>query len=101
MRSRYAAYALGKIGYVMETTHVDSPQRRPDAGRWQRELERFVENTEFEGLVVMSTNIDGEQGWVTFKANLTQGGMDASFIERSLFERVEGRWLYKAALVQS
>ena len=40
----------------------------------------------------------GEWATVTFRAGLIQGGQDASYTEKSLFERIAGRWLYMTSV---
>ncbi len=95
MRSRYTAYAVGQVAYLMQTTHPAGPHYQPDLSRWQTELERFCRSTRFAGLTILSTEAgDPDTGWVTFTATLFQGQQDASFTERSLFKRVDGKWLY-------
>ena len=92
MRSRYSAYALGLVDYVLRTTHPDGPHH---GGPEQREaVARFCRDTTFEGLAVHEVSADGDRGEVAFHATLSQGGRDASFGERSVFFRVDGRWLY-------
>lgn len=92
MRSRYSAYALGLVDYVMATTHPDGPHH----GRYgQRdEIEQFCRTTSFDGLEVLESSTDGDDGMVAFRATLSQAGRDASFGERSRFHRLDGRWLY-------
>ena len=93
MRSRYAAYALGLVEYLMQTTHPDSPHRGGEG--WAEELRVFCEGTRFDGLEILATSeADGDQGTVTFTATLRQGERDVRFTERSTFLRVEGQWLY-------
>ncbi len=94
MRSRYAAYASGKVDYIVVTTHADSPHREANVPPWRADLTRFVSQTTFDGLTVRATTTDGERGTVTFEARLRQGGRDATMLEESLFFRVDGRWLY-------
>ncbi|MBK9051547.1 MAG: hypothetical protein IPL78_11690 [Chloroflexi bacterium] len=95
MRSRYAAYALVKVGYIVQTTHPDSSLRPQNEIAWRKELQRFCRETQFVGLQIVATDeIDRQTATVTFRAVLLQGGRDASFTEQSLFERVRGRWLY-------
>lgn len=95
MRSRYAAYALGKVGYIVQTTHADSPLRPQNEPVWRKELQRFCRETQFVGLQIVATDqLDKQTATVTFRAILLQGGRDASFTEQSLFERVRGRWVY-------
>lgn len=96
MRSRYAAYALGKVGYIIQTTHPDSLLRPQNEIAWRKELQQFCRETDFVGLQIMATEqLDKQTATVTFRALLLQRGRDASFTEQSLFERVRGRWLYR------
>ena len=92
MRSRYSAYALGLVDYVLNTTHPDGPHH----GRYgqREEVQAFCRNTAFEGLKVLDASEDGDRGEVAFHATLSQNGADVSFGERSVFFRVNGRWLY-------
>lgn len=84
MRSRYCAYALGLVDYVMQTQTY--PSNRED-------IEAFCKNTQFNGLEIISF-IDGEKkAFVTFKAILSQQSHDASFTEKSLFHK-NGTWKY-------
>jgi SEC-C motif-containing protein len=94
MRSRYVAYALGEWDYLMDTTHPEGPIYRADRDAWREELRSFTTNTLFERLEVLGSGEDGDRGWVAFRAHLSQGDGDASFGERSRFDRVDGRWLY-------
>ncbi len=94
MRSRYSAYALGKTGYLMDTTDPDGPHAQEDRGVWARELAEFARRTRFVGLEINGSGSTGDDGWVSFRAILTQGRRDASFAERSRFVRRDGRWLY-------
>lgn len=87
MRSRFAAFALGKVGYIMQTERLAEPSSRES-------LRRFCEQTEFVGLQI----VEEAANTVTFRATLMQNGRDASFTERSLFAKERGRWLYVGAL---
>lgn len=90
MRSRYAAYALGLADYILETTHPQNPQVKN-----REQILIFSKQTEFCGLDILSFE-DGEKiAYVTFKAHLRQNGQDAPLKEKSEFEKVDGKWLYK------
>ncbi|MEZ4316138.1 MAG: YchJ family metal-binding protein [Myxococcota bacterium] len=91
MRSRYAAYALEKVSYIMETSA--EPERDPDT--WRAEIQRFCEHTAFLGLEILEVEPGDEVAYVTFRARLQQVGHDASFTERSRFVR-RHRWLYES-----
>jgi SEC-C motif-containing protein len=95
MRSRYAAYAVGAVDYVLDTTHPDGPRWRADRGAWRRDVSRFCAETAFLGLQVHGAGFDPDgAAWVEFTARLTQNGGDASFRERSRFRPHRGRWAY-------
>lgn len=90
MRSRYAAYALGLAGYIMDTTHPLHSGFQQDRKSWQRSLEDFSRNTQFLDLEIL----DFDEETVTFRAVLSQEGQDATFVEKSAFVKVNDRWLY-------
>lgn len=94
MRSRYSAYAGGRVDYVIATTDPAGPAAEPDLGAWRASIRAFSQNTEFVALQVLEAHQAGDEGQVRFRAELRQGGADASFIESSRFVRRGGRWLY-------
>ena len=95
MRSRYTAYALNNVAYIINTTHPQSPLYQANTAKWAAELEQFCLSTRFERLDVQSTDADDDAvGWVTFTATLFQGTRDVSFTERSLFHKHNRKWLY-------
>ena len=94
MRSRYAAYAIGLVDYVVATTDPRGPQWGADLNRWREEIAAFGSRTAFVGLQVLGGEVRGEEGTVHFQAELRVGDRDASFAEQSLFTRDTGRWLY-------
>lgn len=94
MRSRYAAYALKLAEYIMKTTHPDSPQFKRNSSAWNNDILYFCQNTLFEGLEIGEFVEEGSKATVTFLAKLIQNGTDASFIEKSSFEKLDQRWLY-------
>jgi SEC-C motif-containing protein len=90
MRSRYAAYALGLVDYILKTTHPDHPDaKRPEDVR-RREIEEFCQTTVFKKLKIL----DVQEKTVTFTVFLSMEGKDFSFTEKSTFEKVLGKWLY-------
>ena len=91
MRSRFAAYSLGLVDYILSTSHPEGPHGTPE----QRDsVAEFCARTDFQGLEVLSAREDGLHGEVSFYARLSVDGRDESFGERSTFRRVDGRWLY-------
>lgn len=87
MRSRYSAFALGDVAYLLRTW---DPSTRPetltlDPGqRWQR-----LEIVDTEGGGLLHT-----EGTVEFRAHYRQGGRRGVLHERSRFRRHDGRWVY-------
>jgi SEC-C motif-containing protein len=87
MRSRYAAYARGRLDYVFRTWH---PRTRPaDLGP--------VPGLRWTGLTILATEAGGEddaEGVVEFEAR--HDGTDGPGVlhERSRFVRRGDRWVY-------
>jgi len=94
MRSRYSAYAIGAVDYLIATTDPTGPQARADRTRWAEEIALFCRHTRFEKLTIRHASSDGDHGEVSFFARLSRDGEDVSFAERSRFSRIDGRWLY-------
>lgn len=95
MRSRYSAYALHLVDYVIDTTHPDNPQYMSDRVAWRRELEAFANGTQFIFLKIFDFTDGDKIAYVTFNASLLFRGRDASFTEKSTFLKEGDRWLYK------
>jgi SEC-C motif-containing protein len=92
MRSRYSAYALCLPAYIMQTTHPANPSR--DTAEWAQKILDFCRNTEFKSLEILDFQEEGSFATVTFTVGLVQNKKDASFTEKSRFEKVDGKWLY-------
>jgi SEC-C motif-containing protein len=95
MRSRYAAYCIGIYEYLLKTTHPNNPLYPVDLPAWMKQTRHFTENTTFENLIIHDVQIGENTSLVTFTAVLKQRGKNVSFTEQSLFEKYEGKWLYK------
>lgn len=94
MRSRYAAFKMGNADYIIDTTHPENTQYLQNRQLWKQQIEDFCNNTEFVGLDILDFKEGDKVSFVTFRAKLLQEGQDASFTERSRFEKMGGRWLY-------
>ncbi|MBX9688608.1 MAG: hypothetical protein K2X27_18005 [Candidatus Obscuribacterales bacterium] len=100
MRSRYSAYALCLADYIIRTTHPENESFQQNKAAWRKSLLKFSQQTRFEGLQI-DEFVDGElNASVTFRAFLKQGGQDIGFSEKSCFEKVAGKWLYKSGLTR-
>lgn len=92
MRSRYSAFSLGQVDYLLDTLHPDL--RRPGE---RADLERSIASTEWTGLRIVATRAGGaddDHGEVEFVATFRRAGLPGHLHERSRFERLAGRWLY-------
>ena len=86
MRSRYSAYVLGRMDYLLDTWH---PHTRPPV------LDAPEPALQWLGLEVRQhTPIDANSATVEFVARHKQGGRATRLHEISRFERVEGLWMY-------
>jgi len=94
MKSRYSAYASSLSKYIIETTHRDNPDFTSDTVTWEKKIHESFDHSAFKKLEILEF-IDGEEtAFVTFKANVFQGAIDVSFIEKSKFLKVNNLWLY-------
>ncbi|MGE0701976.1 MAG: YchJ family protein [Hyphomicrobiaceae bacterium] len=84
MRSRYAAFALGKAAYLMATWHASTRPAQLDldpAQQWQ--LLRILDRSE-----------EGDRATVEFTARSRIGATGHLLHEVSRFVRDGGRWYY-------
>jgi SEC-C motif-containing protein len=83
MRSRYSAYVLGLIDYLLATWH---PSTSPG------ELE--LQPVKWLGLEVRLAESSGDAGVVEFVARCKLSGRAERMHELSRFVREQGRWYY-------
>lgn len=83
MRSRYSAYVLGLIDYLLDTWH---PSTAPG------ELE--LAPVKWLGLEVRQAHSTGDAGIIEFVARYRENGRAVRLHEISRFVREEGRWRY-------
>ncbi len=90
MRSRYTAYALAEVDYLLRTHAARTRPARQDIADW-------AAAARFTGLQVLQTHAGGTgdaTGTVTFVARFVADGQVSAMAERSRFERDDGRWVY-------
>lgn len=95
MRSRYSAYALNNPEYIMATTHPANPKYKEDRAAWKLNIVEFSRITTFQKLEILDFQDQEPVSTVTFKAHLSRGGRDATYIEKSSFEKINNQWLYR------
>lgn len=92
MRSRYTAYTLGEVDYIVNTHHPDTRDSLDvEATRaWAAE-------SEWRGLEIIASQ-GGEtgdtQGGVEFIARFSQDGVEYEHHEQSRFEKLDGSWYF-------
>jgi SEC-C motif-containing protein len=94
MASRYVAYTIKAIDYLLET---HDPKSRKDTDR--KSTEEWAQNATFHGLDIRSTEQGGpddDVGQVEFVTKYTMDGSEHVHHERSRFRRVDGRWYFSA-----
>lgn len=92
MRSRFSAYALGKVDYLLSTTAAEERAKLDRA-----ELAVYCRQVKCVGLKINTTQqgeLENAEGSVTFHASLQVNGKRHLHIEKSRFIREEGRWVY-------
>lgn len=92
MRSRYSAYALGLVDYLLATT-LPSQQ----AGLDRAAISAWSLQSTWLGLEVESAEVLGgqaEHAFVTFAARWRDNSGEHSHRERSAFVQHDGRWYF-------
>lgn len=89
MRSRYSAYVHADLDYIERTTQADARPQYDFEG-----LRGWAENSEWLGLKIHDTDIDGASGRVRFTARYRQNGNIINHSEDSKFVLEEGRWFF-------
>tara|TARA_R110001599_G_scaffold353870_1_gene601397 strand:+ start:192109 stop:192522 length:414 start_codon:yes stop_codon:yes gene_type:complete len=89
MRSRYSAYALGNHGEYLLRTWFPATARGLTAENLSQR------SCDWLGLEIIAKEQKGDQGLVEFRAHYRDEGGDITVMqEKSVFQRISGRWLY-------
>ena len=83
MKSRFSAFAVGDIDYIIKTSTFQNDYD---------DLKSFSDSCIFEKLTIL----DYTESTVTFRATVTCDGVDNSFTEKSKFIKTDGRWYYES-----
>lgn len=94
MKSRYSAFAAYEPDYIINTTHRDNAEYTTDTESWKKDIHDFCDHSDFKGLEIVNFEDGESEAYVTFKANIFQGAIDSSFIEKSKFVKANNLWLY-------
>jgi len=90
MRSRYTAYVLHEIDYIVDTCLGDKDSIDRDS------IKKWSEKSKWLGLEILSSGvgIGDVTGQVEFKAVYEQGRLKNIHHEIAIFRKREDRWLY-------
>lgn len=90
MKSRYTAYVLGDIDYLMLSHHSST---RPVSEK--EEILNWTHSIEWKSLeIVESYKTLTDEGFVTFKAHFIEKGISNSIHEKSRFLKEDNHWTY-------
>lgn len=90
MKSRYTAYTLGAIDYLMESHHTAT---RPTADK--KEILDWAQSVTWLKLeIVAAPEVIGSEGFVTFKAFFLEDGKQQVIFEKSRFVKENHHWTY-------
>ncbi len=98
MRSRFSAYAMAKVDYLISTR---SEAKRADENR--EELVEYCKAVSCVGLKIVSKEKGGkadDTGLVTFHASIQANGRRSLHIETSTFAREHEKWVYVDGVVK-
>lgn len=91
MRSRFSAFAVGDVDYLLRSWHSSTRPTRLVLDPGQRWLRLEIVGTSRGGLL-------DSTGTVEFRAHHRRAGQPDTLHERSTFVREDGRWVYLQAL---
>lgn len=89
MRSRYSAYVVGAVSYILDTTH---PDKR--AGYTESSIREWSKNTEWQGLTIHGNRTIPTGSIVEFTARYKENNVVKDHHENSEFRQKDGRWYF-------
>ncbi|MCV6604461.1 MAG: YchJ family protein [Porticoccaceae bacterium] len=89
MRSRYSAFSMGLVDYLISSHHPG--QRTPNE---RQSLQQSMENTHWLKLQIIHSQCGDSKGVVEFIATCEEDGQLGQLRERSNFVRENGHWYY-------
>lgn len=92
MRSRYTAFALGNVDYILST---HDPEKTGDVDR--AGTESWAKNSEWLGFEIVSSEkgtAADDAGVIEFVARYKVKGVTIAHRERAVFRKHDGRWVF-------
>jgi SEC-C motif-containing protein len=99
MRSRYTAYAVHAIDYIVNTC---VKKGEPDID--VKQTKDWSEKSTWLGLKILSTDKGGlsdAEGTVEFEARYEQNGLRDTYHEKAAFKKQDGVWLYDEGTIDA
>lgn len=96
MRSRYSAFVLADINYLMKSHHAST---RPI--KEKHDILVWTKSVQWLGLQIISksTGLASDvEGRVEFKASFVENGKPQCIHENSYFVKENGEWFYKSGI---
>ncbi len=93
MRSRYSAFATKAVSYLAQTILSPSGKAAIEhtVSSWINSVESW---TKLDIRSVKKGGPNDTVGWVEFKAHFIQNGRPDFIWEKSMFKKIEGKWVY-------
>ena len=90
MKSRYSAYVLGNIDFLMTSHH---PSTRPVLEK--QEILTWTKSVEWQRLeIIEAKEANSNEGFVIFKAHFRENGESSVIFEKSRFIKENQHWTY-------
>lgn len=96
MRSRYSAYVIADIKYLMKSHHSST---RPN--KEKKNILKWTKSVRWLGLEILSKNagtVNDKDGYVEFKALFEENGMINCIHENSYFVKENDVWYYQSGI---
>jgi SEC-C motif-containing protein len=93
MRSRYSAYVVHAIDYIIDTCERRSGKQDID----YKSTKDWSEQSAWLGLKILSVakgGVDDTEGVVEFEALYERNGLRDTHREQGHFKKMDGKWLY-------
>lgn len=97
MKSRYSAYVVKDVKYIIKTTHINNQDYTLDFNTWSNDILEFCNNSEFKGLEILDFIQNKEESYVKFHVKVFIQNKNESFTEKSKFVKEDNKWLYHSA----
>jgi len=91
LRSRCAAYTFKNVDYLLKTMHPGSPKELTDRKR----LEEFCEQARMINLEILEVQEGTKFSYVTFRLSFIENGKEHNYVDRSEYEKLDGKWYFK------